>query len=79
MSENIIKIYDDNNDFKEYKILLTINKNYYYVVYTEIENTNIKKNLCAIKLKSLDSSESLPISEKEWQMIEREYNKLLEN
>ena len=77
MSENIIKIYDTNNNYKDYKVLLTIEKDYFYVIYTDLENNNIKENLYAIKLKSLDSNDTIPIDDLEWQIIEEEYNNLL--
>ena len=76
MKDNIITIYDDIGK-KDYKVLLVIEKEYYYVIYTDISNENIKKDLRAIKLKSLDSKEPLPISNDEWKMIEKEYQNLI--
>ena len=76
MDENIIKIHHSDDSVKDYKILLIIKREYYYVVYTDLSNTNIKEDLHVIKIKSLDSNEILPISDDEWLMIEEEYNKL---
>ena len=76
MSENIITIHDNNTE-KQYKILMVIEKENYYIIYTDINNYNIKKDLYAIKVNSLESTESLPISDEEWKMLEIEYQNLI--
>ena len=76
MNENIITTYDNKNEDK-YKILLAIEKENYYIIYTDLKNYNIKEDLYAIKLNSLDSEEVLPISDDEWKMLEYEYNNLV--
>ena len=77
MGENLLTIYDQNNNAKDYKILLVIEKNYKYIIYTDLKNFNIKKNLYAIKLKTLDSQEPVYINDSEWEMIEEEYQNLI--
>ena len=77
MNENILTIYDENNKSKDYKILLVIEKDYQYIIYTNLTNYNIKKDLYVIKLDSLDSKETLYINDSEWKMIEKEYNNLV--
>ena len=46
-------------------------------IYTDLTNYNIKKNLYAIKLNSLESNEPIFINDSEWQMIEKEYQNLI--
>ena len=77
MDENIIKIHHSDGSIKDYKILVTIKKEYYYIIYTDLGNTNIKEDLYAIKTKSFDNNEALPIIDDEWLMIEQEYNNLI--
>ena len=77
MNENIITIYDENNIAKDYKILLVFENNYKYIIYTNLNNYNIRKNLYAIKLNSLDSNETIFINDSEWEMLEKEYNNLI--
>ena len=77
MGENILTIYDENDNVKDYKILLVIENDYKYIIYTDLNNYNIKKNLYAIKLNSLESNETLFINNSEWKMLEKEYNNLI--
>ena len=75
---NTIKIYDENNEIKEYKVLLIIDKEYKYIVYTDIDNNDFNKDLMVAKVKSLDNvNETIPIDEKEWEMIEDYYKKAI--
>ena len=77
MNEDIITIYDDNSQ-KDYKVLFVIEKEYKYIVYTDIDNNDLNKELYAIKVKDLINDESpIPITEDEWTMIETEYKKLI--
>ena len=77
MGNNILTIYDENNNTKDYKVLLVIENEYRYIIYTDLNNYNIKKNLYAIKLKSLDSTEPIYINDTEWKTIENEYQNLI--
>ncbi len=77
MDENIIKIHHSDGSTKDYKILVTIKKEDYYIIYTDLGNNNIKEDLYAIKIKSFENNEVLPISDDEWLMIEQEYVNLL--
>lgn len=64
-------LYDDEGRKKEYKVLLIIDEGYKYIIYTDIENDDPKKNLMVAKVKSLDKlDESLPITDDEWKMLE---------
>ena len=75
---NTIKIYDDKNELKEYKVLLVIDMENKYVIYTNIDNDNPHKDLMVAKLKSLKGeNETLPITDAEWEMIEQEYLKVI--
>ncbi len=78
MDEDIITLYDDNNQSTDYKLLLVIDKNYQYLIYTDLDNMDISKNLYAIKINNLKSNEeAIPITEEEWNMIENTYQKLI--
>ena len=77
MNENIIKIYDNNDFEKEYKILLVIEKDYYYIVYTDLNNYSIKKDLSVIKVDSLEHGNIITMDDNDWKMIEQEYNNLI--
>lgn len=75
---DIIKIYDENNNPKEYKVLLIIDSEYKYIIYTDTSQEEIDKGLMVAKVKSLENiNETMPISDDEWKMIEKEYQKLL--
>ncbi len=77
MNRDIIILYDDNGK-KEYKLLMVINKEYKYLIYTEIDNCNPEKKLYAIKTKALKSGEeTIPITDEEWTMIEKVYTNLI--
>lgn len=78
MDRDIITLYDNNNQKKDYKLLLVINSEYKYVIYTNIENTDINKDLHAIKIKEFNNNEeTIPITDSEWEMIENELKKLI--
>lgn len=78
MKGDIITLYDNNNKQEDYKLLCIICKEYNYLLYTDILNTNVNKNVYAIKTKSLKKFEEvLPIDENEWDMIENTYKKLI--
>ena len=76
MNKDIITIYDNNDNKKNYKLLFIIEKEFKYIIYTDIDNNDLTKNLYAVKVKD---NNSLEITDKEWKMIEKEYNKLLNN
>lgn len=74
---NTIKIFE-NDVTKEYKVLLVIDKDYKYVIYTDKDNYQLDKNLMVAKVKSINEmNESLPITDDEWKMIEDNYQKIL--
>ncbi len=78
MNNDLITLYDSNNQKKDYKLLLVIDNEYKYVIYTDIDNTDINKNLYAIKIKEFNNNEeTIPISDTEWEMIENELKKLI--
>lgn len=78
MNKDIITLYDDKNEKKDYKLLLVINKDYKYLIYTDINNMNLKNNIYAIKTKNLKSNEEvLTIDDNEWQMIEETYENIV--
>lgn len=77
MSDNILTVYDENDNPKDYKILLVLEDDYKYIIYTDLNNYNIKKSLYAIKLSSLESTEPLYINDEEWKKLEKEYLNLI--
>ena len=75
---DIITLYDENNNKKDYKVLLVINDEYKYIIYTDIDNKDLRNNLMVAKVKSLDNlSETLPITQDEWKYIENKYKKII--
>ena len=78
MNKDILTIYDNEGNTKDYKLLLVIDKEFKYLIYTDLDNINIKKNLYAVKIKDLNrSADTLPIDDNEWEMIEETYKKLI--
>ena len=71
--DDIITLYDENNQKQDYKLLLILDKDFKYLIYTNINNNDVKNDLYAIKLKTLNNNEtSIPITNDEWTMIEKE-------
>lgn len=80
MNNDIITVTNNNNEKIDYKLLMVIDKNFKYLIYTDIDNTNYKKNIYAVKVKSLNiNEETIPITDNEWEMIENEYKKIVNN
>lgn len=79
MNNDLITLYDSNNQKKDYKLLLVIDKEYKYVIYTDINNTDINSNLYAIKIKEFNNNEeTIPIDDNELKMIENELKILID-
>ena len=80
MNKDIITVTNDNNEKIDYKLLMVIDKNFKYLIYTDIDNPDYKKNIYAVKVKSLNiNEETIPITDNEWEMIENEYKKINNN
>ena len=78
MNKDIITLLDEGNKPTDYKLLMVIDKEYKYIIYTDIDNQDIKKDLYVIKTKELkDNEESISITIDEWNMIEKTFNKLI--
>ena len=78
MNDDIITLYDSNNQKYEYKLLMVLDKEYKYLIYTNIGNNDIKTDLHAIKIKELNNNEEIiPLTNEEWTMIENEYQNLI--
>ena len=76
--EDRITLMNNNNQEKDYKLLAIIDKEYKYLIYTNLSNTNMKKNLYAVKVKELtNNSETIPITDDEWNMINKEYMSII--
>ena len=79
MNNDLITLYDSNNQKKDYKLLLVIDNEYKYVIYTDIDNTDINKNLYAIKIKEFNNNEeTIPIDDNELLMIENKLKELID-
>ena len=79
MNNDLITLYDNNNQKKDYKLLLVIDKEYKYVIYTDIDNTDINSNLYAIKIKEFNNNEeTIPIDDNELLMIENKLKELID-
>ena len=44
LMEDRITLMNNNNQEKDYKLLAIIDKEYKYLIYTNLSNTNMKKN-----------------------------------
>lgn len=79
MNNDLITLYDSNNQKKDYKLLLVIDKEYKYVIYTDINNTDINSDLYAIKIKEFNNNEeTIPIDDNELIMIETKLKELID-
>ncbi len=79
MNNDLITLYDSNNQKKDYKLLLVIDNEYKYVIYTDIDNTDINSNLYAIKIKEFNNNEeTIPIDDNELLMIENKLKELID-
>ncbi len=75
MNEDTI-ILLENNVEKEYCLLLTIDNK--YIIYTDIDNNNINKNIYVIKVDSINDNQSiLPITDDELNIINQKYLELI--
>lgn len=76
---DIIKVYNENNEEKDYILLaiFTINGKQ-YIVYKDINNESINENLLASRIDEFSKDMKLfPLSDKEWDMVSDEYQKLI--
>lgn len=79
MNNDLITLYDSNDQKKDYKLLLVIDNNYKYVIYTDTDNTDITKNLYAIKIKDFNNNEeTIPIDDNELLMLETKLKELID-
>ena len=72
MNKDIIKILENNKE-TDYRILLTIDDK--YIVYTNINNTNINENIYIIKID--ENNNVIPISDKELKIVEKKYQNII--
>ncbi len=73
---NILTLYDNNQKI-DYKMLFVLDKEFKYIIYTDLDNMDLNK-LYAIKVKALNNNEeTIPITDEEWTMIETEFNKFI--
>ncbi len=73
---NILTLYDHNQKI-DYKMLFVLDKEFKYIIYTDLDNMDLNK-LYAIKVKALNNNEeTIPITDEEWTMIETEFNKFI--
>ncbi len=79
MKNDIITLYDENNNPKEYKLLMVIDKEYKYIIYTDINNYNIKQYIHAVKIKDYNDKETITLTDNEITMIEKHYQEIVNN
>ena len=80
MNKDLVTITNENNEKHDYKLLMVIDKDFKYLIYTDLDNPDYKKNLYAVKVKSINNNEeTIPITDSEWEMIENEYKKIVNN
>ena len=80
LMNDLLNIYRKNGSRDEYKLLCIIKRDYNYVLYTNFNNTYVKENIYVAKTKNASYLEEiLPMDENDWNIVEEEYIKLLNN
>lgn len=79
MNKDIITIYDNDNLPKEYKLLMVIDNEFKYIVYTDTENDNLNKNIFVTKIQDFNSNETLSITDDELNMVNNKYQEIINN
>lgn len=75
MDKDIITIVS-NNEKKEYRLLSIINNQ--YIIYTNLDNDNITKDIHVIKVESMDNLDKIiPMTDKEYEIITKKYDNLI--
>ena len=72
---------DKNNQEKEYILLAILNyDNKHFIIYKDIDNKDNNKNLYASKIKNKekDNFQLEDLNDSEWNIVEKEYSKLIE-
>ena len=76
-SNNIIKVYDDDNNVKEYKLIAIYDNK--YIIYKDINNVFNNQDIYASKIISNNEVLKLgKLTDAEWKILENEYSNLLE-
>lgn len=72
-----ITVYDKDNNSRECSVLaIILNK---YIVYTDIDNNNLKHNLYVNKFKKFDMNITLmPLDNIDWIIVEKAYKEMHE-
>ena len=71
MNKDIIRL-AKNDEEKDYQLLMTIDDK--YIIYTELDNTNIKKDIHVLKVNSIENNnESISISDEELEIVTKKY------
>ena len=69
-------ILKENNQEKKYQILLLIDNK--YIIYTNINNNNLHKDIHVIKVQTINNNQvSLPISNEELEEINQKYLEII--
>ena len=69
-------ILNENNQEKKYQILLLIDNK--YIIYTNINNNNLHKDIHVIKVQTINNNQvSLPISNEELEEINQKYLEII--
>ena len=72
MNKDIITLMENNKE-KDYQLLLTINDK--YIIYSDLDNISINKNIYVIKVD--DNKNIIPITDNELNEVEQEYQKII--
>ena len=77
--DNIIIVTNDANEKKECYLLASLGINdKKYIIYKDVDNKDIDKNLMASRIEMLSQEMQLfPLSEEEWELVSEEYSKII--
>ena len=71
MNKDTIKLLENNTE-KEYRLLSIIDNK--YIIYTDIDNINIYKDIYVVKVNQVgDNQNTIPISDEELKIVNQKY------
>ena len=77
---DLITIYRENGKKEKYKLLCVIKKDYNYIIYTNLKNTDVTKNIYIAKTKNASYLEEIQaMDDIDFSFVKETYLNLLNN